>query len=192
MRTIVQSRTYQLSAGTNATNRADEVNYSRRGHGPSTPWCSSMPSRGSRVSRRNSPGTPSSVAGPARPGARAIDLVPEIAPCRFLDAYGRPNRQALPERTNQPNIAQALHMLAGPTYTEKIAHKGGRVDRLVEGGASNREAIEELYLAALRRLPTERERSELDVLIGKQPTRREALEALAWALISSREFAYNH
>jgi hypothetical protein len=130
--------------------------------------------------------------GAARPGTRAIDLVPEIAPCRFLDASGRPNRQALPERSNQPNLAQALHMLAGTTYTEKIARKGGRVDRLIESGASNQDAIEELYLAALCRLPTERERGELDALIRKQSTRREALEALAWALISSREFAYNH
>ena len=126
------------------------------------------------------------------PGTRAIDLVPEIAPCRFLDAYGRPNRQALPEKNNQPNLAQALHMLAGSTYTDKIAQKGGRVDRLVEGGVSDRQAVEELYLAALCRLPTERERAELDALIRRQPTRREALEALTWALISSREFAYNH
>ena len=113
-------------------------------------------------------------------------------PCRFLDAYGRPNRQALPERNSRPNLAQALHMLAGPTYTEKIAQKGGRVDRLVERGAPNQQAIEELYLAALCRLPTERERTELEALIRRQPTRRAALEALAWALLSSREFAYNH
>jgi hypothetical protein len=130
--------------------------------------------------------------GPARPGTRAVDLVPEIAPCPFLDTFGRPNRQALPERNNQPNLAQALHMLAGTTYTEKIAHKGGRVDRLAGAGVSNRKAIEELYLAALCRLPTERERGQLDALIRRQPTRREALEALAWALICSREFAYNH
>src|SRR5206468_3868015 len=99
------------------------------------------------------------------------------------DAYGRPNRQALPERTGQPNLAQALHMLAGPTYTEKIAQKGGRVDRLIESGASNQQAIEDLYLTALSRLPTEREHRELEELIGRQASRREALESLAWALI---------
>ena len=83
-------------------------------------------------------------------------------------------------------------MLAGSTYTEKIARKGGRVDRLIESGASDRQAVEELYLAALCRPPTERERTELEGLIHQHPSRREALEALAWALISSREFAYNH
>jgi hypothetical protein len=192
LRTIVQSRTYQLSGETNPTNRADEVNYSR-----ARPRALDAVVLLDAISRVT--GVEEQFAwhafvggGPARPGTRAIDLVPEIAPCRFLDAYGRPNRQALPERSNQPNLAQALHMLAGTTYTEKIAQKGGRVDRLVESGVSNPEAIEELYLAALGRLPTERERTELDGLIRKQPTRREALESLTWALISSREFVYNH
>src|SRR5207244_6567069 len=101
-----------------------------------------------------------------------------------------PNRQTLPEKSTQPNLGQALHMLAGSTYTEKISQKGGRVDRLLTSGASNQQAIEELYLAALCRLPTERERTDLDELIRRQPTRKQALEALNWALVSSREFAY--
>jgi hypothetical protein len=192
MRTIVQSRTYQLSGEPNATNRADEVNYSRAR--PRALDAVVLLDAISRVTGVEEPFAWHAFVGggAARPGTRAIDLVPEIAPCRFLDASGRPNRQALPERSNQPNLAQALHMLAGPTYNEKIARKGGRVDRLVENGASNEQAIEELYLAALGRLPTERERSDLDGLIREQASRREGLEALAWALISSREFAYNH
>ncbi len=192
IRTVVQSRTYQLSGETNATNRADETNYARsRARALDAVVLLDAISRVTGVEEKF-------VwhafvgGGPTAPGMRAVDLVPEIAPCRFLDAYGRPNRQALPERTNQPNLAQALHMLAGPTYTEKIAQKGGRVDRLIESTASNQQAIEELYLTALGRLPTQRERTELHELIRRQPTRREALESLAWALLSSREFAYNH
>jgi hypothetical protein len=192
MRTIVRSRTYQLSGETNSTNRADEVNYSRAR--PRALDAVVLLDAISRVTGAEEQFAWHAIVGggAAQPGTRAIDLVPEIAPCRFLDAYGRPNRQALAERSNQPNLAQALHMLAGTTYTEKIARKGGRVDRLIEKEVSDQDAIEELYLAALCRLPTERERTDLDALIRKQPTRREALEALAWALISSREFAYNH
>jgi hypothetical protein len=192
MRTIVQSRTYQLSGEANPTNRTDEANYAR-----SRPRALDAVVLLDAISRVT--GVEEKFVwhafvggGPTAPGMRAVDLVPEIAPCRFLDAYGRSNRQALPAQHNQPNLAQALHMLAGSTYTEKIAQKGGRVDRLIESGASNQQAIDELYLAALCRLPTERERTELDGLIRGQATRREALEALAWALISSREFAYNH
>jgi hypothetical protein len=192
MRTIVRSCTYQLSREPNPSNRADEVNYSR-----ARPRALDAVVLLDAISRVT--GVDEQFAwhafvggGPTAPGTRAVDLVPELAPCPFLDAYGRPNRQALPERNNQPNLAQALHMLAGTTYTEKIARKGGRVDHLIEIGASNRQAIEELYLAALGRFPTRRERAELDALTGRQRTRREALEALVWALISSREFTYNH
>src|SRR5262249_14148478 len=192
MRTIVRSRTYQLSGQRNPTNRMDEVNYSRARPRPLDAVVlldaiSQVTAVEEKLVSHAFVG-----GGPAAAGTRAVDLVPEIAPCRFLDAYGRPNRQTLPERSNQPNLAQALHMLAGPTYTQKIAEKGGRVDRLIESGVSNQQAVEELYLAALGRLPSERERTELDGLIRRQPTRREALEALAWALIRSREFAYNH
>ena len=89
--------------------------------------------------------------------AAASDILirlPEIAPCRFLDAYGRPNRQALPERSNQPNLAQALHMLAGSTYTEKISQKGGRVDRLAASAKAGvyyvpKEDVTQGYIAQL-------------------------------------------
>jgi hypothetical protein len=192
IRTIVQSRTYQLSGETNPTNRTDEVNYARAR--PRRLDAVVLLDAVSRVTGVDEKFTWHAFVGggSTAPGTRAVDLVPEIAPCRFLDAFGRSNRQALPTQGNQPNLAQALHMLAGLTYTAKIAQKGGRVDRLVKSGVSNQKVIEELYLAALCRLPKARERTDLDALIRQQPKRREALEALCWALLSSREFMYNH
>jgi hypothetical protein len=191
IRTIVQSRTYQLSGDTNPTNRNDELNYAHFHPRPLDAVV--LLDAISRVT-----GVEEQFAwhkfvggGSIAPGTRAIDLVPEIAPCRFLEVYGRPNRQTLPERSHPPNLGQALHRLVGSTYTEKIARKGGRVDRLLQS-ATDQQAMEELYLATLGRLPTARERTDLEQLIRRQPTRKEALEALAWALISSREFAYNH
>jgi hypothetical protein len=192
IRTIVQSRTYQLSGDPNPTNRDDQMNYGRSRPRPLEAVV--LLDAISRVTGVDEKFAWHKFAGggSTAPATRAIDLVPEIAPCRFLDVYGRPNRQALPTRSSQPNLGQALHMLAGSTYTQKISQKGGRVDRLLSSGASNKQAIEELYLVALARLPTERERAELDKLIRRQPPRKEAMEALTWALISSREFAYNH
>src|SRR5262249_14887428 len=106
--------------------------------------------------------------------------------------FGRPGRQMLPGRDTGANLGQALHMWVGPTYTEKIARAGGRVDHLLQSGANDRQAIEELYLAALTRPPTGPERDALEDLIRRQPSRKDGLVALTWALISSREFAYNH
>ncbi len=66
------------------------------------------------------------------------------------------------------------------------------MDRLLESGALDRQVIEDLYLACLTREPTATEMERLEPLILQQPSRAEAFQALMWALISSREFAYNH
>ncbi len=192
IRTIVQSRAYQLSGEFNETNRKDLINCSR-----------SLPRMLEAVVLMDAISVVTGVeevfeldnfagGGSTPPGTRAIDLIPDISPSNFMDVFGRPNRQALPEPVNDVTVGQALHMLAGSTYTEKISMEGGRVDRLVKSGANNREILEELFLAALCRLPTEYERTELDKILDKDPSRKENVEAVAWALISSREFAYNH
>jgi len=99
---------------------------------------------------------------------------------------------ALPLGHSQPNLPQALHMLAGPTYTSKIS-EGGRLDRLLKSGASNKKVIDEFYLAALTRLPTPDEKAALLQFLGQRASHRQAtLDRLVWAILSSREFACNH
>ena len=90
------------------------------------------------------------------------------------------------------NLSQALDILAGPTYTSDLARPGDRVDRALKSGASNREVVDDFYLAALSRFPRAEERSGIEQWITSRESRREALEDFAWSLISSREFAYNH
>jgi len=101
-------------------------------------------------------------------------------------------RKSLPEKPSL-TLTQALHMWAGSTYTTKLTQEGGRLDRALKAGLSDSRIIEDFYLAALSRYPTERERSDLEAFVreGSSP-RPEQLANLMWALISSREFAYNH
>jgi hypothetical protein len=192
MRLIVQSRTYQLSSRTNATNEADETNYSHARPRPLDAEVlldaicdvTGVP----EVFRTNN-----NQGGAAPPGTRAIQLKETdnwYSP--FLDIYGRPNRLSVPERNAKPNISQAQHILAGSTYNDKLLAKEGRLARLIERGASDREIIEEIYLAGFSRFPTREERAELEKLIAQTPSREEALRDLLWAVISSREFAENH
>ena len=128
----------------------------------------------------------------APPGTRAIHLVPELFPSRFLDIHGRHTRSTIRGRDNQPKLEQALHTVAGSTYTTKLSEPGGRIDRLLAAGASNDQIVEEFYLAALTRYPTAREKRLLEEMIREHASRRQALESLVWGLVSSREFAYNH
>ena len=127
------------------------------------------------------------------PGMRAVQTMPEICPSVFMDAYGRSMRKALPVGRPQPNLLEAMEMIAGTTYTTQLTEKGGRLDRLLEAGSSDGQIIEELYLAALARPPEPEERTALlNFLRQRSAHRKEALADLEWAIISSREFAYNH
>ncbi len=84
-------------------------------------------------------------------------------------------------------------MFAGPAYTSKISEQGGRLDQLLKNGATNDEILDEFYLAALARFPTAREKEKLlDFLNQRSALRRQTLERLVWAIMNSREFAYNH
>jgi hypothetical protein len=56
----------------------------------------------------------------------------------------------------------------------------------------NREAIiDELYLASVSRLPTAEEKSQILALTG-EGDRREAFIDVLWAILNSKEFAFNH
>jgi hypothetical protein len=134
--------------------------------------------------------------GQAPPGTRAIHLKePDMYPSQFLDVCGRPTRQMVPERNPKPSLGQALHRLAGSTYTEKLSKDGGRIGRLLQRNASDREIIEEFYLAALSRFPTKGELTALESALGKaaqkQDPRHQVVEDFLWALLNSQEFM-NH
>jgi hypothetical protein len=196
MRLIVQSRTYQLSSRTNPTNEDDQVNYS---HALARPLDAEVLldaiSDVAGVPEVFSTAIPDAKGpgGHMPVGTRAIQLKEtDIYYSPFLDIYGRPNRFSVPERNAKPNLSQALHILAGTTYNNKLHAKGGRIDGWLTRGASDSEVIEELYLAAFSRLPTEDESKALSELIAKASDRKDALRDLMWAVLSSREFAENH
>jgi hypothetical protein len=52
--------------------------------------------------------------------------------------------------------------------------------------------VEELYLRTLSRWPTARESTHWEESLAKDGSKREVLEDLLWALLNSREFAFNH
>ena len=131
--------------------------------------------------------------GQAPAGTRAINLKdPDMYYSRFLELYGRPSRGAIPERSVKPNLAQALHMLAGATYVDRLSSPRSRLARLLQSGASDAAIFEEFYLAALSRVPAREETQELEQLLGRRGDREAGLREFVWALISSREFAENH
>ncbi len=192
MRTIVSSKTYQLSSQPNETNQHDRINYS---HAiprlldaellfDAISYVTDVPLIFEQDRFRG---------GRLPTGSRAIHVVmPDLFRSRILEIYGRTMRTMVPERRPRPNLGQALHRLVGATFTDKISQDGGRIHQLMESGASDPEIIEELYLLSLTRFPTSEEKSELVTMISERSSRRPALENLLWALLSSQEFSNNH
>jgi hypothetical protein len=195
MKTIVLSRTYQLSNRPNETNRVDRVNYAR-----SMPRALDAEVLLDAVAAVTgvpevfaTAVTDGSAVGQAPRGTRAINLKdPDMYYSRFLELYGRPNRGAIPERDTKPNLGQALHMLAGSGYVERLGAKDSRLAHLLARGAADREIFEEFYYAALGRPAEEAELQGLEQALAARQDREAGLREFVWALISSREFAENH
>jgi len=122
-----------------------------------------------------------------------MQMIPDLCPSQFMDAVGRSMRKGLPVGPPKPNLLAALDRLAGSAYTSKITQEGGRLDKLLKKGTSDDQLVEEFYLAGLTRFPTAGEKAKLLAFLSQRSSRRpETLSGLVWAIIGSREFAYNH
>lgn len=197
MRRIVRSRTYQLSSKKNSTNQSDEINYSRAF--PRALEAEVLLDAICQVTHfeevfsiEGHPVAPRGMLATAPRGTRAIDLVPELFPSQFLAMYGRHLRSTIQDRDEQASLAQALHMAVGSTYSQTISQPDGRLMKMINGGAANRQIIDEFYLASLSRFPSDLEQKELADMVQQRGSREQSLESLVWALLCSREFAYNH
>lgn len=129
-------------------------------------------------------------------GTKALELFDSAVDSYFLNTFGRNERELACEceRSNQPSLIQVLHVANGETINDKIHDKASVVGRLLKSAASNGELVEEAYLLCLSRKPQERELAGftkiLEGVSGEQ--KKEAVEDLFWALMTSREFLFQH
>lgn len=129
-------------------------------------------------------------------GFRALQLPDSNIASYFLKSFGRADRVATCEceRTNEPSMAQALHIANGDTMNAKLAEKNNRLDALLASKQPDEKIIEEAYLLTLTRPPSAKEKQKATELLAtaKPEDRRVTLEDLFWSLMSSKEFLFNH
>jgi hypothetical protein len=187
LRTIMESRAYQLRSEPAAGNKADTGNvyYTRFTVRRLTAEELADAVDFATGTRERYRGLPA--------GTRAIQLPDASVPSFFLDVFGRPGRKIACEceRTMQPNIAQALHLLNGDALNQKIASPSGRVEALFKAKKDLPAVVEELYLVTLSRPPMADERRRALRWIAEAPSPREGAQDLLWALLNSREFLFN-
>ena len=127
-------------------------------------------------------------------GTRAIDLVDPPTGHKFLQVFGQPQRE-LPcecERSTDSNLSQALQLINGPVVHNKIRSEKGHLHQWIKVGKSDREIISLLYLTALSREPIEAEVQTSLRHIAANSDHTSALEDVAWAVINSKEFLFQH
>jgi hypothetical protein len=187
IRTITASRTYQLSTAPNATNERDGQNYSRA-------LLKRVPAEVLLDMVSQTTGVPERFRG-SPPGTRAIQLWDSKVPHYFLKVFGRPARASACEceRNTEPAVAQVLHLLNAPEIQDKLSHAGGTLARLGKCQPQDEGAVEELFLLFYSRLPDERERKVcVSFLNERKEQRQKAIEDLAWSLLNTLEFGFNH
>lgn len=195
-RVVLQSRTYQLSAKVNETNKFDTKNYA---HSYIRPLIAEAV-----VDVLNSAlGTDEKFGQEVKPGLRAV----EVGATQFgnnqqqgaqaayaFRLFGRPPRTTACdcERSMEPALPQKLFLMTDPVLLAKFNEPTGRIQTLIKSTKTDEELLDELVMATLTRMPTARERQHFAEYRQKVSNRREAIIDMMWVLINTREFILNH
>ncbi|NND99615.1 MAG: DUF1549 domain-containing protein [Pirellulaceae bacterium] len=155
LRRICNSRTYQLSVETNATNEDDVQNYShalpRR-----------LPAEVIYDAVHAVTGAVSAIPGVPR-GTRAAALTDSGVKLAdgFLQNLGRPARESACEceRNSDLQLGPVMALISGPTIGTAIADPKNELERVVSECRDDGELAEEIFLRALGRLPRDSELS---------------------------------
>jgi hypothetical protein len=200
MRAILQSETYQRSSVALPENAADQRFYSR--YYPKRLMAEVLLDAYSQVTdvptefRLDLRNQNRGIGDKYPAGLRALQLPDTRAFSYFLETFGRPDRLKTCEceRTAEPSMSQALHIANGDTLNKKLAAKESVITKLIDASTPDDKLIEEASLACLSRSPTAAEKAKFLKTLAdtKDSDRRTAVEDIYWALMSSREFLFNH
>lgn len=186
LRTILNSRTYQLSSRKNAFN-AQDVKYASHA---ATRLQTAEQLLDSICAVT---GVAEKYQGlPA--GVRATQLPSPDVDHPFLKTFGQPARETACqcERGADSNLSQALQLINGPLVHAKLKDEHNRFREMIAAGRSDREIVTELYLAAFSRAPNADELAVADRHLAATGDRVAGLEDLCWAIVNANEFLFQH
>lgn len=185
-RTLLNSRLYQLASTTTASNAADEQNFSHASF-------KALPAEVLLDAIGQATGTPEVFNGWPE-GHRAVQIWDNKLPHYFFRIFGRPVRATVCEceRSNEPSISQALHLMNSPEIMAKIRSRTGHAAAVAKQPLSPTDTLDQLYLTVLARYPKPAEKEQLLPVFAESHDRRAACEDIVWVLLNSKEFLYNH
>lgn len=186
MRLILNSRTYQLSSATLKGNASERGFYSHY-------YVRRLPAEVFLDAISQSTMIPDSFPGyPV--GMRAIQLPDSTVASPFLSMFGRSERvtACACERSGDVTLPQLLHLQCGDGLAQKFEDPVGRLKQIMNSFPDDKSAVEQIYLATLSRFPTIEEQASITAAFEGNEQREEAFRDLFWALLNTKEFAFNH
>jgi hypothetical protein len=186
IRTIVNSRVYQLSSEPTPHNKNDRQNYARY-------YARRLPAEVLLDAINQTTGTRGNFSGVGS-NARAVDLPHEGFGSYFLDTFDRPRRVTgcECERSTGATLAQVLLLGNSDEIESKIAAGDGRLAKLLKEKKPIRDILEELYLTAYARRPSAEELKRTLAHIEGAANKQQALEDVLWTILNTKEFMFNH
>ena len=185
MRLVMNSRAYQLSSETRPSNFRDDRFYSHH-------YARRLPAEVLLDAICQATGDPEQF--PSYPlGVRAIQVPDPGTDSYFLSLFGRSERTTACacERTGDVTLPQLLHLQNSDGLSNKLKTSTGRLEQLLAAQPDNDRLVDELYLSTLSRLPADAEREVVQKAL-EGADRREVFQDLFWALLNSKEFAFQH
>jgi hypothetical protein len=186
MRLILNSRTYQLSSATLKGNASERGFYSHY-------YVRRLPAEVFLDAISQSTMIPDSFPGyPV--GMRAIQLPDSTVASPFLSMFGRSERvtACACERSGDVTLPQLLHLQCGDGLAQKFEDPVGRLKQIMNSFPDDKSAVEQIYLVTLSRFPTVEEQASITAAFEGNEQREEAFRDLFWALLNTKEFAFNH
>ncbi len=186
IRTIVTSEAYGLSSATVPGNEQDTRLFSHHIARPLT--AHQMADAIAQVTevKNRYPG--------ANPKRLAIEVPDPTTASQILDTFGRCSRANGCSSVATPalSLGQSLLLMGGDIIESKIENLNGYISNMLSLQPEPDEIVENLYLRTLCRPATPEEVSRWSAELKQASSLRDASEDLLWALLNSREFAFNH
>ena len=187
IRTIVTSQAYGASSGTVAGNEKDNRFFSHQIPRPLT-------AHQMADALAQATAVPNRYAEQASNSRLAIEVYDPSTASTILDTFGRCPRTVACSTVSAPplSLRQSLLLMGGDVIEGKVSSLNGYLSDLLELNPEPDEIVENLYMRTVCRPPSAEEVSRWSGELKQASKIREAVEDLFWALLNSREFAFNH
>ena len=196
-RLVLNSKTYQLSSEPMPQNEKDVAHFSHYRSRRLTAeqildglsQITEQPQRFRQFRRDNTAPTTN-----IPPDAKAAQIAEASETSMLAAMFGRPERGTALERERADDL-NPLHVqfLANSSAIEETIYNCPTIQRLLKDKQGDAEIVEELFLLALARFPSEAEKNKLVEYLTAEKSRRDrAIHDVLWSLLNTNEFLLNH